>query len=130
MRVLIVDDEEGVVAFLSQAARARGAADIDTAFSGEEALGLIIQKSYDLITLDIRMPGLSGLEILSPLRNMCPHAIIAIISGHIPEDLSEDLAGCADLVIHKPVKLKTLNGILDGAFRISQTMEAIQELGD
>ncbi len=130
MRVLIVDDEETVVDFFSQAAMAKGVADIDTAFSGEEALGLIIQKTYDLITLDIRMPGLSGLEILSPLRNMCPHAIIAVISGNIPEDLSEDLAGCADLIIHKPIRLETFNELLDGASRISQTMEEIRELGD
>ncbi len=130
MRILIVDDDEKVLDFFSQAAQAEGYTELDMASSGEEALGRVIQNTYDLITLDIRMPGASGLEILSPLRNMCPHAVVAVISGHIAEESSLDLAGCADLVLHKPVDLETFNRLLDGASRISETMDEIRQLGD
>ena len=108
MRILMVDDDAQVVNFLREAARAAGHTDVDTAGSGDEALVKVIRGSYDLITLDIRMPGLSGLEVLAPVRDMCPHAVIAIVSGYIPEDPATDLAGCADVLISKPVSLTGL----------------------
>jgi CheY-like chemotaxis protein len=55
MRVLIVDDEPTVLDFFSQAARAKGVENVDTASTGEEALTKVIGQNYDLITLDIRM---------------------------------------------------------------------------
>ncbi len=129
MRMLIVDDDSSVVDFFSQAAQARGYAEIDTAFTGEAALGKVIQNTYDLITLDIRMPGASGLEILSPVRSMCPHAVIAVISGYLDDEPVQDLAGCADVVLQKPVELATLNRLLDGGAEIARTMAEIRVLG-
>ena len=130
MRVLIVDDEPTVLDFLSQAARAKGVENVDTASTGEEALTKVIGQNYDLITLDIRMPGASGLEILSPIRNMCPHAIIAVISGHIPDDFTNELAGCADLLMHKPVNLVNFNKLIDGALKIAETLDNIKTLNE
>ena len=89
---------------------------------------MVVQNTYDLITLDIRMPGLSGLEILALLRNMCPHAIIAIISGHIPQDISKETAGCVDVLISKPATLDTLHCLLDNAIRIHDAMSEIRSL--
>ena len=130
MRVLIVDDEPTVLDFFSQAARAKGVDDVETASSGEEALAKVIGQTYDLITLDIRMPGASGLEILSPIRNMCPHAIIAIISGHIPDDFTNEMAGCADLLMHKPVNLVNFNKLVDAALRVAETLEEVKALNE
>ncbi len=130
MRVLIVDDEPTVLDFFSQAARAKGVENVDTASTGEEALAKVIGQTYDLITLDIRMPGASGLEILSPIRNMCPHAIIAVISGHIPDDFTNEMAGCADLLMHKPVNLVNFNKLMDGALKIAETLDSIKTLNE
>jgi len=130
MRVLIVDDEPTVLDFFSQAARAKGVENVDTAATGEEALAKVIGQTYDLITLDIRMPGASGLEILSPIRNMCPHAIIAVISGHIPDDFTNEMAGCADLLMHKPVNLVNFNKLMDGALKIAETLDNIKTLNE
>jgi CheY-like chemotaxis protein len=130
MRVLIVDDEPTVLDFFSQAARAKGVENVDTASTGEEALAKVIGQTYNLITLDIRMPGASGLEILSPIRNMCPHAIIAVISGHIPDDFTNEMAGCADLLMHKPVNLINFNKLMDGALKIAETLDSIKTLNE
>jgi CheY-like chemotaxis protein len=130
MRVLIVDDEPTVLEFFSQAALAKGAGEIETASSGEEALGKVIAQTYDLITLDIRMPGASGLEVLSPIRNMCPHAIIAVISGHIPDDFTQEMAGCADLLMHKPVNLGNFNKLMDAALLIAKTLDDVKSLNE
>ena len=130
MKILIVDDDPTVVDSSSQAANVSGHSDVDTAGSGEEALGKVIQGTYDLITLDIRMAVASGLEILSPLRNICPHAVIAVISGHIPEQPFMGFAGCAVVVLGKPVDLGKFTKLLAGAERIHTTMEEIRDLGE
>jgi len=88
----------------------------------------VVNGQYDLITLDIRMPGVSGLEILSMVRNMCPHAIIALISGHFPEDIPEENAHCADIMIEKPVKLKTLTTLIESARSIRSELDSLRTL--
>ena len=128
MKILIVDDDSAVVDLLSEIVRIKGHTDITTASSGEEALAQVIQDCYDLITLDILMPGIGGLEVLSPVRNLCPHAIIAIISGHISEESSSDLAGCADVMITKPIPVEIFNRLLDCADRICGTIEEVRKL--
>ena len=89
MRILIVDDT-AVVDFFCQVLKTRGITDPDTASSGEEAMGRVVNDQYDLITLDIRMPGANGLDILSMVRNTCPHAVI---SGNFPEYIAEQISG-------------------------------------
>ena len=75
------------------------------------------------------MPGASGLEIIAMLRNMCPHAIIAVISGFLPEQISEEVAGCVDVMISKPVNVQTFTTLLDRAKQIHGAMDDIRELG-
>ena len=108
MNMLIVDDEKSIAKFLHQVALSQEVNDVDVASSAEEALAFVVRRSYDLITLDLHMPGASGLEILTLLRNMCPHAIIAIISGKITTDILPDMGGCVDLVLHKPAEVQVL----------------------
>jgi len=110
--------------------RPGGHTDIDTATSAEAALACAVKSEYDLITLDIRMPGASGLEILSMLRNMSPHAVIALVSGYFTDPMPAATVTCADVLIGKPVVLDKLNSLMDGAERIVETMEGIRELGD
>ena len=130
MRILIVDDEVGVVEFFRQAANSVGHSDIDVALTGEEAMTQAIRGTYDLITLDIKMPGASGLEILSLLRNLCPHAVIAIVSGHIPEDLSPDVSGCADVAIGKPAGLDSILCLMSAASAICRALDDVRKLGN
>jgi CheY-like chemotaxis protein len=130
MRMLIVDDEPSVTELFIQAAKSRGIEEIETANNGEEALSRVIGATYDLITLDIRMPGVSGLDVLAPIRNMCPHAIIAIISGHVPDNFTTEMAGCADLVMRKPIFLDNFLKLIDGAVRIAGAMDDIRELNE
>ena len=74
------------------------------------------------------MPGVSGLEIIAMLRNMCPHAIISVISGYIPDEISSEVAGCIDVMIDKPVPIDTFNQLLDCVEQICATMEKIRVL--
>jgi CheY-like chemotaxis protein len=129
VKILIVDDEEAITSFFSQLAEINGFSEIDTVGSGEEAMTQVLRKSYDVVTLDIQMPGASGLEIIAMLRNMCPHAIIAVISGFIPEEISDEVAGCIDVMIPKPVSVQTFTTLLQKAQQIQGAMDEIRSLG-
>ena len=129
MNTLIVDDDQGLIQFLSQAVSAKGHEGVYTANSAEAALEEVVLRDYHLITLDIRMPGASGLEVLPLMRNMCPHAVIAIISGHIPAEVIEGMAGCADVLLDKPVALETFFELVDAAHQISTQLEKVQQMG-
>jgi DNA-binding response OmpR family regulator len=67
-RILVVDDDSDIVAVASLVLR-RAGHEVDTAGSGAEALKRALQKTYDLVLLDINMPGLDGWETLRLLRS-------------------------------------------------------------
>lgn len=129
MNTLIVDDDQALIHFLTQAVVARGHQEVYSAKSAEAALGEVVLRDYQLITLDIQMPGASGLEVLPLMRNMCPHAVIAIISGHIPDEVIDGLAGCADVLLDKPVALETFFELVDSAHQIGEYLGKIQKMG-
>jgi CheY-like chemotaxis protein len=125
MKLLIVDDDPAVVDFFCQVAETLKAGTVDTADSGEEAMARVVNSQYDLITLDIRMPGASGLEIIAMIRNMCPHALI---SGHFPADIPEETAHCADVMLEKPVKLDVLKRLMESANAVSSELEKVRDM--
>jgi DNA-binding NtrC family response regulator len=79
--VLIVDDEENIRLTLSQALTTL-AADIDTAASGQEALAKVEDRTFSVILLDLRMPGMDGMQVLERLRESRPEIPVIIITAH------------------------------------------------
>jgi CheY-like chemotaxis protein len=67
MRILVVEDEEKVAAFIQRGLE-QSAYGVDVAHTGEEALDLTVATTYDLILLDLMLPGISGLEVVRELR--------------------------------------------------------------
>lgn len=129
MRILLVDDDPGVIEFYAGAIRAHGPHQFAVAASAEEALTQVIRQSSDLIFLDIRLPGASGLEILSLLRSLSPHAVIAVISGFIPDQVDHQMATCVDVMIEKPVGLDALNRLIGRTAVVAEAMEEIRLMG-
>ena len=108
--LLIVDDEESLRRLLSTALTVHGYK-ILTAGSGLEAIDLIgdAQKQFDLVLLDLNMPGASGVEVLKVLRICRPQTKVLIVSGHItPAARAEfERLGQRDFV-QKPYRLDEL----------------------
>ena len=128
MKILIVEDDRAAAHFFTEVAHQKGFDNVDMADSAEQALELAVNAQYDLVTLDVQLPGASGLEILSMIRNMCPHAIIAVISGHLPGDIDADVAECADVMIAKPISVGTLDTLMKNAQNIHTAMDNIRAL--
>jgi two-component system response regulator HydG len=81
MRVLVVDDEEAIQEALAAWLGKEGY-QVDTAGGGEEALQKLEQCLYDLYLLDIKMPGMDGLELLARLKERQPEAAVIMITAH------------------------------------------------
>lgn len=80
MKILIVDDEYEVVASLREYLTLRGYT-VSEAAEGEEALALVQQAPPDLILLDIRLPGMSGFEVLKRVRAQHPQIKVIMITA-------------------------------------------------
>ena len=79
--ILIVDDEPGVRAALGAVLRDEGYA-VDAVESGEACLEQVVAQTYDVVLLDVWMPGIDGLETLQRLRERRVDAEVVVISGH------------------------------------------------
>lgn len=77
---LIVDDDDVLRNRLGIAIRARGY-DVRTASNGEEALALVAVSCPDMAVIDLKMPGMNGLELLTELRKQCAAIRIVVLTG-------------------------------------------------
>ena len=103
-RVLVVDDEENLRVVLRTLLRRHGY-EVETASSGEEALGMVDSFGPDVVLTDVRMPKMGGLDLLSTLKAKGNEATVIVMSAYGNMDLALDAmkAGAYDYV-QKPFK--------------------------
>jgi DNA-binding response OmpR family regulator len=94
-RVLIVDDDEMAREVMRTILQAEGCA-VTTAESGSQALELLKAVAFDLVVLDINMPGVDGLEVLTRLREGAASADSTVVMTSARNDL-ETVMRCVDL---------------------------------
>jgi len=80
--------------------------------SGRAALDLLLKSHFDVVASDMRMPGMSGTELLSEVRRLYPQISRIIISGIGDQGEAADLLNCTHLFISKPFDAKTLKATL------------------
>jgi two-component system cell cycle sensor histidine kinase/response regulator CckA len=112
--VLVVDDEEAVRATTAQMVAYFGFA-VKQAASGPEALDLVrtAQNPFDLVLLDLTMPGMDGYETFTALRLLRPTQRIVVFSGYSAQDARQRFAGQnLNGFLQKPFSTGTLREIL------------------
>ncbi|MEJ2364009.1 MAG: response regulator [Deltaproteobacteria bacterium] len=110
--VLIVDDEKNIRLTLSQSLESLEL-ETDTAVNGEEALAKLKEKDYGLVLLDLRLPGMDGMEVLRRLREIRPDVQVIIITayGTIESAVDAMKLGAVDF-IQKPFSPKEIRGLV------------------
>ncbi len=127
MNMLIVDDDKVVRDVLAKMAETTRCKKVDLATNGEEALGFAVQAAYDLVTLDIAMPEVSGLDILSVIRGLLPTCVIAIVSGYTGQVTDKEMK-FADLVISKPFRVDMIQDLIRMSNDLAEGRSAIRGL--
>jgi CheY-like chemotaxis protein len=116
-RILIVDDDEMVLMALNELLKPEGYV-VDSANSGKEALEKIDKIQYDLLMLDIIMPGMNGLELCKAIRDKEKYretAIVFLTAKSRDEDRTLGLEAGANLFLSKPISPEKLLGIVSEA---------------
>ncbi|MBI3587223.1 MAG: sigma-54-dependent Fis family transcriptional regulator [Ignavibacteriales bacterium] len=80
-RILVVDDEESITFLLKTELEELSDYDIDTALNGTEAINLIQSKIYDVVLLDIKMPRVSGIDVLKYLNEHSPSTQVIMLTN-------------------------------------------------
>lgn len=123
-KVLFVDDEKEFVQTVSERLISR---DVGTygVYSGEDALELITEDRPDVMVLDLKMPGLHGVEVLRRTKEIAPEVEVIILTGH---GTSEDMEQCMKLgafaYMNKPVNIEELSDTIKKAYEKLQQREA------
>ena len=124
MRLLLIEDEEDLINTLSRGLRKVGYA-VDTATDGRDGLDLFYMNEYDLIILDLNLPSMDGLEILSKIREENQDCKILILSARSNyEQRIEGLDRGADDYLVKPFDFGELNARIRNLLRRSFTKQS------
>jgi len=122
-RFLVVDDEVDMLRLLQRSIRQDLDCEIDTAASATEALRLLETKNYDLALVDIRMPGMDGLELLERVKQINPWLTVVMMTAHGVVELAvKSIKKGAYDFITKPFDHEELIHLLHKALERSQLL--------
>jgi response regulator RpfG family c-di-GMP phosphodiesterase len=126
MRVLLVDDHAAVLRFLAVAFTSRGCV-VSTAASAEEALERIADTPYDVVVSDVKMPGLSGLDLLRSVKEQQPGTPVVLITGVPSVDSAVfGLRHQAFDYLVKPFTIEVVHALID---RLREERRHVRETG-
>jgi DNA-binding response OmpR family regulator len=134
IKVLLVDDEVEFVDTLGQRLKMRGLT-VDIVYDGEQALSWVKKTEPDVIVLDLKMPGLDGMEVLREVRKLKPNVQVIILTGHGTDEDDEEARKLGGFdFMRKPAEIDLLLAKIKEAFaeKIERAMTAVTfaEAGD
>jgi CheY-like chemotaxis protein len=113
--ILVVDDEEFVVLTLQEGLSKLPNCQVSVATSGQQALELLDQQTFDLLITDYKMPDLDGLTLAEHVRQSHPHTAVIVITGYSDELREHAAHGSIQRILDKPVKLAEIRSVASEA---------------
>jgi two-component system response regulator AtoC len=126
-RILIVDDEEVVRSGIARVLSKDGL-QVSVAVDGEEAVEIMAEEPFTIVFLDIKMPGMDGIEVLRHVRANHPETMVIMITGYPTVDTAVEClkAGAVDYLV-KPFRADDLEALLFKAIETSRHDEVHRE---
>jgi DNA-binding response OmpR family regulator len=128
IRILIVDDEEEFIQPLAERLSLRDY-DVTTSMSGEDAVEKLKQYNYDIVILDVHMPGMGGIETLREIKRLKPLTEVIMLTGNATVETAIEgmKLGAVDYLM-KPSETSELISKIDQAYqRKAKQEERIRE---
>ncbi|MDY6936849.1 MAG: response regulator [Cyanobacteriota bacterium] len=112
-KILVVDDEKNIRLTVAQSLETQGY-EVKTALNGEEGLQRLAQEHFDLMLLDLQMPGMDGMKVLSKAIERMPELTVIIVSAHGTVENAVDAMklGAVDF-LQKPFTPKEIRELVD-----------------
>ena len=111
MKVLLVDDEQKFATMLAKRLALRGI-DIEYVYTGEDAIVKVEAERYDVAILDVKMPGIGGIELVQKLKELDPGIKVIFLTGHGSKADFETGSLKSTHYLAKPIKIDELIMIL------------------
>ena len=127
IKVLVVDDEVAFANTLSQRLKMRDLK-VGTAYDGEQALKKLKEEEPDVIVLDLKMPGMHGMEVLEEIKKVYPQIQVIVLTGHGTDKDEEEAKRLGGFdFLKKPADIDHLEHKIRRAFqeKLEKTMSAI-----
>ena len=118
IKVLLVDDEKDFIQSLAERLQLRDF-DVKTALNGDDAIKLVNENEFDVIILDVKMPGKSGIEILKEIKNINQLSQVIMLTGHatVESAIQGMKLGAYDYIM-KPTVTEDLINLINKAYKI------------
>lgn len=108
LRVLLIDDEEELVATMKERLELRGI-ETDAVTTSDEGLDLIAKRPFDVVVVDLKMPGLGGTEVVDLIKLRQPQIEVLLITGHgSGHGELDELLSRGYRILLKPFKIERL----------------------
>jgi two-component system, NtrC family, response regulator HydG len=127
-RLLVVDDDRNILTLIGTIAVTAGF-DVTTTVSGEDAMKQLRHRPADLVLVDLRMPGVSGLDVLRSIREINPRCRVVLMTGYATIDSAVEAVklGAMDYLT-KPFDLQRLRELLASVREESEQRRAVLTL--
>ena len=127
--VLLVDDEEDFLRTIIKRLSKRGIR-AQGASRGEQALAMLAEEARDVVVLDVKMPGMDGIEVLKRIKAQWPTTEVIMLTGNASIDAAMQGMGCGAFdYLMKPADLEDLLYKLEDAYRKKSLNERRQNNG-
>ena len=126
--ILVVDDEETIRFCLKEALEVEGYK-VQTEDNGENSLRLIQKMIPDLVILDLKMPGMNGLDLLREIKSYDQNILVILLTGHASVDSAVNAmkAGAFDY-LEKPFKMELIKVVIEKALSTQSLMREVSRL--
>ena len=104
--ILIIDDDRSLLGLLQNCMQ--GIYEADTAWNGKQGLAMLSQAKYDLVLLDVMLPGENGFDVLEKIRKQYAVPVIMLTAKDSPSDKVNGLGSGADDYVTKPFNMEEL----------------------
>ena len=118
VKVLVIDDEEEILKMFTKWLSAEGH-QVKSVLTGEKAIGLVKKESFDIVFLDIVMPGIPAIDTLAEIKELSPKTKIFMITGKL-----------VDKELWKELKAKGASGYLQKPFKIENIKNCLAKIRD
>ncbi len=116
--VLVVDDDPEIVEMLNEVISRKGFKVVGVG-SGEQALEELEKQHFDLIFMDLVLPGMSGVEALSAIKEKDKKAVVVIVTGYGDDPIAMDAMSLGPLfLIRKPFRVSDIVEVLNAVVRV------------
>jgi two-component system, response regulator, stage 0 sporulation protein F len=116
--VLVVDDDPGILEMLSEVISRKGFRVVAVS-SGEQALQEVEKQHFDLIFLDLVLPGMSGVEALSAIKEKDKKAVVVIVTGYGDDPMALNAMSLGPLfLVRKPFRVGDIVEVLNAVIKV------------